>query len=177
MVWINKRCSFKAKRRRHQADIKWKNTKLTIFIDLYRQAKRNVSKLVHTSICFLSCTVRIALSSSCNKVRQVVNTLSNRHPLRILDIIYASADLLSLYIIHSNIIVREHGANLASEPVTSRLHHQQGFIPENSSSSKNIHNPQSTIHSYCCSYAMWPWTHPFQTINGMLDSILHLTVI
>ena len=36
---------FIAKRERHQAERKWRNTKLTIFKDLYRQAKHKVSKL------------------------------------------------------------------------------------------------------------------------------------
>ena len=34
---------FIAKRERHQAERKWRNTKLTIFKDLYRQAKHKVS--------------------------------------------------------------------------------------------------------------------------------------
>ena len=40
-----------AKRERRQVERKWRNTKLTIFKDLYRQAKRKVSKLVHTAKC------------------------------------------------------------------------------------------------------------------------------
>ena len=39
---------FIAKRERRQAERKWRNTKLTIFKDLYRQAKHKVSKLVHS---------------------------------------------------------------------------------------------------------------------------------
>ena len=39
---------FIAKRERCQVERKWRNTKLTIFKDLYRQAKHKVSKLVHT---------------------------------------------------------------------------------------------------------------------------------
>ena len=42
---------FIAKRERRQAERKWRNTKLTIFKDLYRQAKHKVSKLVHTARC------------------------------------------------------------------------------------------------------------------------------
>ena len=38
---------FIAKRKRRQAERKWRNTKLTIFKDFYRQAKHKVSKLVH----------------------------------------------------------------------------------------------------------------------------------
>ena len=40
---------FIAKRERRQAERKWRNTKLTIFKDLYRQARHKVSKLVHTA--------------------------------------------------------------------------------------------------------------------------------
>ena len=42
---------FIAKRERRQAERKWRNTKLTIFKDLYRQAKHKFSKLVHTAKC------------------------------------------------------------------------------------------------------------------------------
>ena len=42
---------FMAKRERRQAERKWRNIKLTIFEDLYRQAKHKVSKLVHTARC------------------------------------------------------------------------------------------------------------------------------
>ena len=42
---------FMAKRERHQAERKWRNTKLNIFKDLYGQAKHKVSKLVLTAKC------------------------------------------------------------------------------------------------------------------------------
>ena len=42
---------FIAKRKRRQAERKWKNTKLTIFKDMYRHAKHKVSKLVHSAKC------------------------------------------------------------------------------------------------------------------------------
>ena len=70
---------FIAKRERRQAEWKWRNTKITIFKDLYRQAKHKVSKLVHTAKC-KSYTERIALASSSKELHQIVNTLSNRHP-------------------------------------------------------------------------------------------------
>ena len=54
---------FIVKRERHQAERKWRNTKLTIFNDLYRQAKHKVSKLVHTAKCKFY-TEEIALASS-----------------------------------------------------------------------------------------------------------------
>ena len=72
-----------AKRERRQAERKWRNTKLTIYKDLYRQAMHKVSKLVHTAKCKFY-TERIALASSSEKLHQIVNTLSNRHPPKIL---------------------------------------------------------------------------------------------
>ena len=54
---------FMAKRKRRQAERKWRNTKLTIFKDLYRQTKHKVSKLVHLAKCKFY-TERIALASS-----------------------------------------------------------------------------------------------------------------
>ena len=54
---------FMAKRKRRQVERKWMNTKLTIFKDLYRQAKHNVSKLVHSAKCKFY-TERIILASS-----------------------------------------------------------------------------------------------------------------
>ena len=54
---------FIAKIERRQAERKWRNTKLTIFKDLYRQAKHKVSKLVHTAKCKFY-TERIVLASS-----------------------------------------------------------------------------------------------------------------
>ena len=65
---------FIAKRERRQAERKWRNTKLTIFKDLCRQAKHKVSKLVHTAKC-KSYTERIALASSSKELHQIVNTL------------------------------------------------------------------------------------------------------
>ena len=70
---------FIAKREWRQAERKWRNTKLTIFKDLYGQAKHKVSKLVHTAKCKFY-TERIALASSSKELHQIVNTLSNRHP-------------------------------------------------------------------------------------------------
>ena len=90
---------FIAKIERHQAKRKWRNTKLTIFKDLYRQAKHKVSKLVHTAKCKFY-TERIALASSSKELHQIVNTLSNRNPPKILPTIYPSADLPSIFIKH-----------------------------------------------------------------------------
>ena len=63
------------------------------------QAKHKVSKLVHTAKCKF-CTEGIALASSSKELHQIVNTLSNRHPPRILPTIYPSADLSSIFIKH-----------------------------------------------------------------------------
>ena len=40
---------FMAKRKRRQPERKWRNTKLTIFKNLYRQAKHKASKLMHSA--------------------------------------------------------------------------------------------------------------------------------
>ena len=111
---------FIAKRERRQAERKWMNTKLIIFKDLYRQAKHNVSKLVHTAKCKFY-TERIALASSSKELHQIVNTLSNRHPPKILPTIYPSADLPSIFIKHFTNKVEKLRANIASEHVTSTL--------------------------------------------------------
>ena len=72
-----------AKRKIRQAEREWRNTKLTIFKDLYRQAKHKVSKLVHTAKCKFY-TDGIAIASSSKQLHQIVNTFSNRHPPRTL---------------------------------------------------------------------------------------------
>ena len=109
-----------AKRERRQAERKWRNTKLTIFEDLYRQAKHNVSKLVHKAKCKYY-TEKIALASSSKELHQIVNALSNRHPPKILPTIYHSADIPSIFIRHFTNKVENLRANIASEHVTSTL--------------------------------------------------------
>ena len=111
---------FMAKRERRQAERKWRNTKLTIFKNLYRQAKHKVSKHVHTANRKF-CTERITLASSSKELHQIVNTLSNRHPPKILPTIYPSADLPSIFIKHSTNKVEKLRANIASEHVTTTL--------------------------------------------------------
>ena len=111
---------FMAKRERRQAERKWRNTKLPIFKDLYRQAKHKVSILVHTAKCKFY-TERITLASSSKELHQIVNTLSNRHPPRILPTIYPSADLPSIFIKHFTNKAGKLRANIASEHVTSTL--------------------------------------------------------
>ena len=107
-----------AKREIHQAERKWRNTKFTIFKDMYRQAKHKVSKLMHIAKCKF-CTERIVLASSSKELHQIVNTLSNRHPPKILPTIYPSADIPSIFIKHITNKVEKLRANIAS--VTSTL--------------------------------------------------------
>ena len=109
-----------AKRERRQAERKLRNTKLTIFKDLYRQAKHKVSKLAHTAKCKYY-TEGIALASSSKELHQIVNTLSNRHPPKILPTICPSADLPSIFIKHFTNKVEKLRAKIASEHVTSTL--------------------------------------------------------
>ena len=109
-----------AKRGRCQAERKWRNTKLTIFKDLYGQARHKVSRLVHTARCKFY-TERISLASSSNILHQIVNTLSNIHPPRILPTIYPSADLPCIFIKHFTNKDEKLRANNASEHVTSTL--------------------------------------------------------
>ena len=71
-----------ARRERGQAEMKWRNAKLTIYKELYRKSKHKVSKLVHSAKC-KSYTERIVLASSSKELHQIVNTLSNRHPPKI----------------------------------------------------------------------------------------------
>ena len=111
---------FIAKRKRRQKERKWRNTKSTIFKDLYRQAKHKVSKLVHSAKCkFYS--ERIALAFSSKELHQIVDTLSNRHPPTIFPTIYPSADIPSLFIKHFTNKVEKLRANIVSEHVTSTL--------------------------------------------------------
>ena len=109
-----------AKRKRRQAERKWRNSKLTNFKELYRQAKHKASNLVHTAKCIFY-TERIALASSCKELHQIVNALSNRHPPKILPTIYPSADIPSIFIKHFTNKVEKLRANIASEQFTSTL--------------------------------------------------------
>ena len=75
---------------------------------------------MHTAKCKFY-TERIALASSSKELHQIVNTLSNRHPPKILPTIYPSADLPSIFIKHFTNKVEKLRANIASEHVTSTL--------------------------------------------------------
>ena len=109
-----------AKIERRQAERKWRYTKLIIFKDLYGQAKHKVSIVVHTTKCKYY-TEGIALASSSKEMHQIVNTLSNRHPPIILQTIYPSADLPSIFIKHFTNNAEKLRANFASEHVASTL--------------------------------------------------------
>ena len=111
---------FMAKREGSQAERKWRNTKLTIFKDLYGQAKHKVSKLMHTAKCKFY-TERIYLAFSSKELHQIVNALANRYPLKLLPTIYPCADLPSIFIKHLTNKVEKLRANIASEHVTSIL--------------------------------------------------------
>ena len=87
---------------------------------VYEQAMHMVSILVHTAKCKFY-TERIALASSSKELHQIVNTLSNRHPPKILPTIYPSADLPSIFIKHFTNKAEKLRANIASEHVTSTL--------------------------------------------------------
>ena len=65
-------------------------------------------------------TIQISTTSS-KELHQTVNTLSNRHPPKILPTIYPSADIPSLFIKHVTNKVEKLRANIASEYVTSTL--------------------------------------------------------
>ena len=75
---------------------------------------------MHTAKCKFY-TERIALASSSKELHQIVNTLSNRHPPKLLPTIYCSADLPSIFIKHFTNKVEKLRANIASEHVTSTL--------------------------------------------------------
>ena len=124
-----------AKRERRQAERKWRNTKLAIFKDLYRQAKHKVSKLVHTAKCKFY-TETIALASSSKELHQIVNTLSNRHPPKTFPTIYPSADIPSIFIKHINNKVEKLRASITSEHITSTL--VTGTIHANFSSFEKV---------------------------------------
>ena len=111
---------FIAKIERRQAERKWRNTMITIFKDLYRQAKHKVSRHVHTAKCQF-CTERIALASFSKELHQIANALSNIHPPKILPTIYPSADLPSIFIRHFTNKVQKLRAYIASEHLSSTL--------------------------------------------------------
>ena len=109
-----------AKRERIQEERKWRNTKLTIFNNLHRYAKHKVSKLVHIAKCKFY-TEGIALASSSKELHQIVYTLSNRHPPKILSKNNTSAALPSIFIKHFTNKVEKLRANIASEHIASTL--------------------------------------------------------
>ena len=75
---------------------------------------------MHTGKCKLN-TEKIAQACSSKELRQIVNTLSNRHPPMKLPTIYPSADLPRIFIKHFTNKVEKHRNNIASEHVISTL--------------------------------------------------------
>ena len=73
---------------------------------------------MHTARCKFY-TEGIALASFSKELHQLVNSLTDRHPPKILPTIYPSADLPSIFIKHFTNKVEKHRANIASEHVTS----------------------------------------------------------
>ena len=160
----------KEKRERHQAERKLRNTKLTIFKDLYRQTKHKVSKLVHTAKS-KSYAERIALASSSKALHKIVNTLTKRHPHKILPTIYPSADLPSIFIKHFTNKVDKPRANIASEPATSTL--VPGTTAATFSSIEKV--SQLTVKECILNSALKSCEYdpiPFKLLIECLDSIL-----
>ena len=75
---------------------------------------------MHTAKC-KSYTERIPMLSPSKELQQIVNTLSTRHPTKILPAIYPSADLPSIFIKHITNKVEKLRANIASEHITLTL--------------------------------------------------------
>ena len=128
------------------------NRKLSIFKDLCRQAMHKVSKLVHIAKCKFY-TERIALASSSEQLRQIFNTLANRHPPITLPTIYHSADLPSLFVKHITNKVEKLSAIIASEHVTSII--VTGTTTATfSSSEKSVTINSERMHFKFCSLVM-----------------------
>ena len=162
---------FIAKRERQQAESKWSNTKLTIFKDLYRQARHKVSILVHTARCKFY-TERIALAYSSKELHQIVNKRRNRHPPKILPTIYPSADLPSIFIKHFTKKVEKLRAYIASEHVTSILYNGTTAVTFHSFEKVS----QLTVRECILSFAPKSCELdpiPSKLLIECLDSILH----
>ena len=162
---------FMAKSEGRKAERKWRNTKLTIFKDLYRQAKHKVLKLVHTANC-KSYAERIALASSSKELHQVVNALSSRHPPKTFPAIYPSADLPSLFIKHFTNKVEKLRAKIVSEHFTSAL------VTGKTTATFSLFEKESQLRVYECILISAPMSCDLDPIHSKLlieylDSILH----
>ena len=94
--------------------------KVSYFQGLVQTGKaQGFNTCAHSQVKFY--TERIALASSSKELHQIVNTLSNRHPPKILPTIYPSADLPSIFIQHFTNKAEKLRANIASEHVTSMI--------------------------------------------------------
>ena len=164
---------FKAKRERHQAERKWWNTKLTIFKDLYRQAKHKFSKHVHTAKCKFY-TETIALSFFSKELYQIVYALSNKYPPKLLSSIYPIANLHSLFIRHFNNKVENFRANIDSESATST--HVTGTTTANFSSFDCETIKSIRLHSAPKSCYLYPFSSKLliQCLYFILPSLTDL---
>ena len=126
---------------------------------------------LHEYYFYLHFTERIALASSSKELHQIVKTLFNRHPPKILPTIYPSADLPSIFIKHFTNIVEKLRANIASEHVSSTL--VTGTTTATFSSSNKVSQltvKQCIFNSAPKSCELDPI--PFKLIIVCLDSIL-----
>ena len=130
---------------------------------------------MHTAKCLLY-TERIALASSSKELHQIVNTLSNRHPSKILPAIYPSADHSSFFIRNLSNDAEKLRAYIASETVTST--HFTGTTTATFSSFENV--SLSTMKEYILnSDPMSRYLGPiiYKLLIECLDFIRLLTLI
>ena len=120
---------------------------------------------------------RIALASSSKEVHQIVNTLSNRHPPRILPTISPSADLPSIFIKHFINKVEKLRGNTASEHVTSTL--VTGTTAATSTSFEKV--SQLTVKECIqnsvpksCDLAPITANHLIECLDSILPSLEHI---
>ena len=96
---------------------KKRNTKLNILTHLYKQRRNKASKLVHKARCQFYIE-RIDLSTSSEKLQQIVDTLSNRYSNKFCKT-FTQMQSYPVFIRHIDVKVENLWANIASEAVTS----------------------------------------------------------
>ena len=126
---------------------------------------------MHTAKCMFYAE-GIALASSSKELLQTVNTLSNRHPRKILPTIYPSADLPSIFIYHFTNKVEKLRATIASEHVTSTL------VTVTPAASFSSFEKVSQLTVKECSLSSAPKSceldpFPSKLLMEFLDSIIH----
>ena len=72
-------------------------------------------------------TVDLPLASSSKELHQIVDTLTNKHPPKMLPTIYHSADLPSFFIKHFSNKVEKVRANIASEPIYHSIYYWDNY--------------------------------------------------